>query len=176
GSRGSKVLTEAAVAAQRSCPDVQFLIVTGEGELRTSSDPHIVFVPYIHEMGVALATADVVICRAGAATLAELAALGKPAIVVPWPRSAGDHQTANAKQLAQSNFVLVPESELTPGRLVQEIHTALHLKPHRPSPQRADALHHILREVLLDATSTRNTPALYRDRRRRHEWVGQSLF
>lgn len=176
GSRGSKVLAEAAVAAQRSCPDVQFLIVTGEGAPTVSQSTQTVFVPYVHDMGVALATADVVICRAGAATLAELAALDKPAIVVPWPKAAGDHQTANAKQLARSNFILLPESELTPGRLVQEITTALHLKPNSEQPQRADALNHILREVLLDATYLSNTTALYRDRRRRHEWVGQSLF
>ncbi len=189
GSRGSTVLTEAAIAAQRSCPDLQFLIVTGEREPTISKQSeYIVFVPYIHEMGVALATADVVICRAGAATLAELAALDKPAIIVPWPLAAGDHQAANANQLAQKNFILVPESELTPGRLVQEIKTALHLSSSPPAPlpragegvrgegQRAEALHHILREVFLDATSTRNTPALYRDRRRRHEWAGQSLF
>jgi len=174
GSRGSTVLTEAAVAAQRSCPDVQFLIVTGERGPTGSKD--IVFVPYIHEMGVALATADVVICRAGAATLAELAALNKPAIVVPWPLSAGDHQMANAKELARKEFILLPESELTPGRLVQEIKAALHRKREAFISQRADALHHILREVMNDATCSRNTLALYRDRRRRHEWVGQSLF
>lgn len=174
GSRGSQVLNETAIAAQRSCPDVQFLIVTGGREPTVSQSTHMVFVPYIHEMGIALATADVVICRAGAATLAELAALGKPAIVIPWPLAAGDHQTANAKQLAPNNFILLPESQLTPGRLVQEIKNALHRKPQ--ATQRADALTHILREVLSDATSTCNTSALYRDRRRRHEWVGQSLF
>nr|BAL59842.1 UDP-N-acetylglucosamine--N-acetylmuramyl-(pentapeptide) pyrophosphoryl-undecaprenol N-acetylglucosamine transferase [Candidatus Acetothermum autotrophicum] len=140
-----------------------------------------VLVPYIHEMGTALATADVVICRAGAGTLFELAALRKPAIVVPWPGAAGDHQTTNARQLARLGlFSLVPEPELSPQRLAQEIkkYSALvRQSPNITAPQhKGTALDFILREVLLDATSTLNTVALYRNRRRRHEWVGQSLL
>ncbi len=179
GSRGSKALTEAAIAAHDECPDLQFLIVTGPNPLTPSPQRRggvgIRCIPYIHEMGTALATADVVVCRAGAATLAELSVLNKPAIVIPWRGAAGDHQTANAKQLAK-HFILLPESELTPGRLVQEIKAALHLKREAFISQRADALNHILREVLLDVTSSQNTSALYRDRRRRHEWAGQSLL
>ncbi len=198
GSRGSKALTEAAIAAHDECPDLQFLIVTGPTPLTPSpqgggefplplrergkggrsgagGEVGVRCIPYIHEMGTALATADVVVCRAGAATLAELSVLNKPAIVIPWRGAAGDHQTANAKQLAK-HFILLPESELTPGRLVQEIKAALHLKREAFISQRADALNHILREVLLDVTSSQNTSALYRDRRRRHEWAGQSLL
>jgi UDP-N-acetylglucosamine--N-acetylmuramyl-(pentapeptide) pyrophosphoryl-undecaprenol N-acetylglucosamine transferase len=130
-------------------------------------------------MGTALATADLVICRAGAGTLAELAALRKPAIVVPWPGAANDHQTANAAQLARLGlFSVVRESELTPHRLAQEIKNRLTGVHEGVSHTResTNSLDFILREVLLDATSTHDTPALYRNRWRRHEWVGQSLF
>ncbi|MCX8103028.1 MAG: UDP-N-acetylglucosamine--N-acetylmuramyl-(pentapeptide) pyrophosphoryl-undecaprenol N-acetylglucosamine transferase [Candidatus Bipolaricaulota bacterium] len=157
----------------------------------------VVLIPYIHEMGTALATADIVVCRAGAGTLAELTALRKPAIVIPWPGAANDHQTANAKQLTRLGlFSIVPESELTPQRLAQEITNQFESSRVRestltpsPSPLRGrgktgmrelqsakNSLDIILSEVLLDATRTQDTLALYRDRRRRHEWAGQSLL
>ncbi len=185
GSRGSQLLTETACETARSLSTVQFLIVTGSSSQspcppRESLGERVVLVPYIHEMGTALSTADLVICRAGAGTLAELAALRKPAIVVPWPGAAASHQMANANSLAHLGlFSVVPESELTPQRLVEEITTALQrhaaLSSHRETQPPA-ALTHILREVFSDATRTYDTSALYRNRRRRHEWVGQSLF
>jgi len=207
GSRGAQTLTEAALAAQHYVSEVQFLIVTGQASpgpdtvppqaaRQTFQTKSGILVPYIHEMGVALATADLVICRAGAGTLAELTALRKPAIVVPWPGAANDHQMANATQLARLGlFSVVRESELTPHRLAQEIKRIFNspspLTPLSPLPLRGEgmgvrvekswgksstALNFILREVLLDATSTHDTPALSRNRWRRHEWVGQSLF
>ncbi len=185
GSKGSRILIEMALQAQRSLDDVQFLIATGEQinpQTFDSSNPSntLRLLPYIHEMGTALATADLVICRAGAATLAELAAVGKRAIVVPWPGAAHDHQTANATSLAHLGiFSVVTESELTPQRLVEEIkkQSALVLPCRTAAPQhKSTALDFILREVLCDATKEHNTAPLSWDRRRRHEWVGQSLF
>lgn len=55
--------------------------------------------PFIDDMAAAYARADLVVCRAGASTIAELTALGKPAILVPYPWATGDHQTGNAKPL-----------------------------------------------------------------------------
>ena len=52
-------------------------------------------------MGAAYAGADLVVCRAGATTVAELTALGKPAILVPYPFAADDHQRANAESLVE---------------------------------------------------------------------------
>ena len=57
---------------------------------------------FIDDMGAAYARADLVVCRAGATTLAELTALGKPAILVPYPFAADDHQRANAEVLARA--------------------------------------------------------------------------
>ena len=62
----------------------------------------IVIRPYLEEMEYGLAAADIMICRAGAATIAELTALGKPAILIPYPHAAGDHQFHNARYLVES--------------------------------------------------------------------------
>ncbi|MEW6137620.1 MAG: undecaprenyldiphospho-muramoylpentapeptide beta-N-acetylglucosaminyltransferase [Thermodesulfobacteriota bacterium] len=77
---------------------------------------------FIHDMKSAYLWADLVVCRSGAATLAELTALGKPAIVVPYPYAIGDHQTRNAMVLERAHAVrVVPDSSLKNGALVEEI-------------------------------------------------------
>jgi UDP-N-acetylglucosamine--N-acetylmuramyl-(pentapeptide) pyrophosphoryl-undecaprenol N-acetylglucosamine transferase len=76
--------------------------------------------PFIDDMAAAYAWADVVLCRAGALTVAELAAAGVGAILVPLPGAIDDHQTANARWLtAQGAGQLLPQSELTPERLAR---------------------------------------------------------
>lgn len=67
---------------------------------------------YIYDMPTVMAAADLVLCRAGAATLSELAAIAKPSILVPSPNVTADHQTKNAKVLAdQGGAVLLPEAQ-----------------------------------------------------------------
>ena len=69
--------------------------------------------PYIERMGEALAAADVVVSRAGASSIAEIAALGVPSLLVPYPLATEDHQTTNAKLLVDAGAaVCVPDSEL----------------------------------------------------------------
>jgi UDP-N-acetylglucosamine--N-acetylmuramyl-(pentapeptide) pyrophosphoryl-undecaprenol N-acetylglucosamine transferase len=64
------------------------------------------------------ADADVVICRSGAMTVAELACVGCASVLVPFPFATDDHQTANARFLSERGAaLLVPQSELTPERL-----------------------------------------------------------
>jgi len=58
--------------------------------------------PFLYDMGRRLATADVIVCRAGATTLAEITAAGKPAILIPLPTATDDHQRMNAETLANS--------------------------------------------------------------------------
>jgi UDP-N-acetylglucosamine--N-acetylmuramyl-(pentapeptide) pyrophosphoryl-undecaprenol N-acetylglucosamine transferase len=73
---------------------------------------------FIRDMASAYAMADVVICRAGALTVSELAAAGIASVLVPFPAAVDDHQTFNARYLAdQSAAVLLPQAELTPRRL-----------------------------------------------------------
>jgi UDP-N-acetylglucosamine--N-acetylmuramyl-(pentapeptide) pyrophosphoryl-undecaprenol N-acetylglucosamine transferase len=73
---------------------------------------------FIDDMAAAYADADLAVCRAGATTVAELAVAGLPSILVPFPHAVDDHQTTNARFLADAGAaVLVPQSELTPERL-----------------------------------------------------------
>jgi UDP-N-acetylglucosamine--N-acetylmuramyl-(pentapeptide) pyrophosphoryl-undecaprenol N-acetylglucosamine transferase len=67
-------------------------------------------------------SAELVICRAGATSCAEVTALGVPAILVPFPEAADDHQTMNAKDLVdQGAAFLLPQAELTPTHLADVI-------------------------------------------------------
>ncbi len=73
---------------------------------------------YIADMAEVYAWCDIAITRAGALTIAELAAAGVPAILVPYPHAVDDHQTGNAKFLSEAGAaLLMPQSELTPDRL-----------------------------------------------------------
>ena len=81
--------------------------------------------PYIDNMPVVMAAADLVICRAGASTIGELTALGKPAILIPSPFVAANHQYKNAKVLADRGGVeLIEEKDCTGEGLY---HAALEL-------------------------------------------------
>ena len=74
--------------------------------------------PYIEDMAAEYAAADVVICRAGAMTVAELSAAGVASVLVPFPHAVDDHQTANARYLSSRQAgMLLPQAELTPQRL-----------------------------------------------------------
>ncbi|MEM9465855.1 MAG: undecaprenyldiphospho-muramoylpentapeptide beta-N-acetylglucosaminyltransferase [Actinomycetota bacterium] len=79
-------------------------------------------VEYEDDMPSVYAAADLVVCRAGASSVAELAVAGLPAVVVPLPWATGDHQTANARALVDAGAaVLVPDAELDADRLVAEV-------------------------------------------------------
>jgi UDP-N-acetylglucosamine--N-acetylmuramyl-(pentapeptide) pyrophosphoryl-undecaprenol N-acetylglucosamine transferase len=77
---------------------------------------------YIDDMGPAYAWADLVICRAGALTISELAGVGMAAILVPYPYAVDDHQTANANILVQAQAaILLPQTQLSALTLSQHI-------------------------------------------------------
>ena len=74
--------------------------------------------PFIEDMGAAYAWADLVICRAGAITVAELAAVGVASILVPFPYAVDDHQASNARFLADAGAAIVlPQAELSAEKL-----------------------------------------------------------
>ncbi len=80
---------------------------------------------FFHDMKPLYAAADLVICRAGATTVAELALLGKCAVLVPYPFAADDHQTWNARHLSDADAaVLLPQSELS-GAVLGELLSSL---------------------------------------------------
>ena len=79
---------------------------------------------FVDDMAEAWAWADFAICRAGALTVAELAAAGVPAILVPFPAAVDDHQTANARFLVDAGAGwLMPQAQFTPGQLAGLIET-----------------------------------------------------
>ncbi|GAA5194329.1 undecaprenyldiphospho-muramoylpentapeptide beta-N-acetylglucosaminyltransferase [Ferrimonas gelatinilytica] len=90
---------------------------------------------FIDDMAAAYAWADLVICRAGALTVAELAAAGRPSVLVPFPHAVDDHQTRNAQALVDDGAaVLIPQSELTPQVLADQLQQWLQ------QPQRLQAM------------------------------------
>ena len=77
---------------------------------------------FLDDMGKRFADADLVLARSGASTVAELAAAGKPSLLVPFPAAADDHQTRNAEVLAAADAaILLPESLMTEEKLLDEI-------------------------------------------------------
>jgi UDP-N-acetylglucosamine--N-acetylmuramyl-(pentapeptide) pyrophosphoryl-undecaprenol N-acetylglucosamine transferase len=136
GSQGAhtlnRAITEAATLLMYE--PVQILHQTGGEELewvrreighREHVGPPVlrqVAVPFIERMGDAYAAADLIICRGGASTLAEVTAWGLPAILVPYPHAAGDHQEANARPLAEAGAAeLIADADLTGIRLAQSL-------------------------------------------------------
>lgn len=86
--------------------------------IKLSEHPNIEVREYIYDMPLCMAAADLVICRSGASTVSELSAIAKPSILVPSPNVTADHQTKNAKVLADAGgAVLLPEKDCTPESL-----------------------------------------------------------
>ncbi len=110
GSRGARSINRAMTAALPLLRDregkLQIIHQTGAGDhqevlavYRGQQGLTGVTVPYLHDMAVAYAAADLVISRAGASTLAEISVCGKPSILVPYPHAARNHQEMNARKL-----------------------------------------------------------------------------
>jgi len=134
GSLGSARLDDAAVdlyARWRDRADVAIRVVTGERYLdrcrarldrvrRPGDSLGFTLVAYEDHMDALYAEAAVVVCRSGAVTVAELAATGVPAVLVPWPGAAADHQAGNARVMADAGAaVLLPDAECTGERLAE---------------------------------------------------------
>ena len=127
GSNGSQTLTQHILACSPQLQAAQILLITGSQEIHARALPSSVSVErYIDDIGSALACADLVICRAGASTLAELLALEKPAIVVPWAGAAENHQHWNARALlTERSYRVIAEAQLDPQSLVKAIRQLL---------------------------------------------------
>jgi UDP-N-acetylglucosamine--N-acetylmuramyl-(pentapeptide) pyrophosphoryl-undecaprenol N-acetylglucosamine transferase len=87
---------------------------------------HAEVVPFIENMAERFAQADLIVCRSGAITVAEVSASGRPAIFIPFGASTDAHQTRNAQALQRAGAAqLLPQDELTPERLTNEIFSLL---------------------------------------------------
>ncbi len=119
GSLGARAINQAIYAQLPGllANDAQILWQCGklyESEYAPLSNNQISVQPFIADMNAAYAAADIIISRAGAGTLSELAVVGKPTIVVPSPNVAEDHQTHNARAYADKGAaILLPESNLS---------------------------------------------------------------
>ncbi len=129
GSLGAQALNTMVPLALKLIPELQRPLVTHQAGTRhlealrknyAEANVEGELVTFIDNMGARYAGCDVVVCRAGALTVAELAAAGVASILVPFPYAVDDHQTSNAKFLSDKGAaVLLPQSELTPERLAE---------------------------------------------------------
>ena len=86
-------------------------------------------IPFIHDMAAAYGQANLVVCRAGATTIAELMACGRPAILIPFPYAANDHQRANAEALAHKGAALMIDQKDIDGETLARMIIGLLAKP-----------------------------------------------
>ena len=159
GSRGAAPLNRAITYSKADHDGLQVLLVTGRemGRATRRANGGIVMREYLDqcEMGKALAAADLVISRAGAATLAELTALGRPAILVPWPGAAENHQELNARFLEQTGGAVVFQEHLLgeinlvglAGRLLDERERLNRMAARSRAAGRRDGLKRVIEEV-----------------------------
>jgi UDP-N-acetylglucosamine--N-acetylmuramyl-(pentapeptide) pyrophosphoryl-undecaprenol N-acetylglucosamine transferase len=133
GSQGARAINEAIVSALPLMKDekerLAFTHQTGEAQFEAVRNSYgengwddADVRPYISEMVAAFDKADLIICRSGATTCAEVCAAGKPAVMIPFPGAADDHQRKNAEALVEKGAArMVVQTELTPERIADEI-------------------------------------------------------
>ena len=135
GSQGSRALNRAMSESLpeliKRVPGIQILHQTGERDFENVQQAYrhagvaAQVSRFIDNMPQAFADSDLVLCRSGASTVAEVTAAGKPAIFVPFPQAADDHQRRNAEALVNANAAqMIAEPELTVERLVDAIASA----------------------------------------------------
>src|SRR5438309_3530343 len=141
GSQGAHAINDAMIRClpvlQREAPGIHIIHQTGERDYnealaayRGMGDSAEVF-KFIEDMPAAFARAYLVVCRSGASTVGEMAAAGKPAVFVPFPRAADDHQTVNAEALARHGAAVVVEESKLEGVWLAETIAALLQDPQR---------------------------------------------
>ena len=138
GSQGARAINRAIVAALPHLSEWQdkVEIVHQSGQLdyeetvrgyKENGWPKADVKPFIKDMAKAYADSTLIVCRAGATTLAELTACGRPAILVPYPHAAAGHQSGNAQALAAKGAAMVmEEADMTSERLAKLIGGLLH--------------------------------------------------
>jgi len=131
GSLGAQALNEVLPKALALIPEAQRPVVTHQSGARhiealksayAAAKVDVTAVKFIDDMAAAYGAADLVICRAGAMTVAEVACAGVAALFVPFPFAVDDHQTANARFLADAGAALLTQqSALSPASLAAQL-------------------------------------------------------
>jgi len=122
GSQGARSINHAAVEAFAGA-HFRVLHAAGERDLPDlqAPDDRYDLRGYIDNLGEALIASDIVVSRAGG-SIFEIAAAGRPAVLIPYPFATADHQTANARYMEQAGAaIIIPDAELTAARLAQEV-------------------------------------------------------
>ncbi len=129
GSLGARALNEVVPQALAQLPADQRPVVTHQSGARqidalranyAAAGVEATLTPFIEDTASAFAEADVIVCRAGASTVTEIAAVGAAAVFVPFPAAVDDHQTTNARFLVDAGAGwLMPQGELTPESLAR---------------------------------------------------------
>ncbi len=155
GSGGAHAINMAMKDAARelaSIPGLQILHQTGEKDVPVVAAAYreagveAVVLPYIHDMAGAYASADLVVSRSGATTVAELAVCGKQAVLIPYPYAADNHQEHNARSLAdRGGAAVIVQKDLTPAALAEEIRSAAAKGGAKRTPLQANAAEAIVR-------------------------------
>ncbi len=136
GSQGAHAINEAVMGAfaalSEQVPGIRLVHQTGERDYNDAqaaylrSRAHAEVFQFIEDMPGMFARADLIVCRSGASTVAEVTAAGKPAIFIPFPHAADDHQLRNAQALERAGAaVLIAEKDLTSERLVDAVRELL---------------------------------------------------
>ena len=135
GAAGARTLNESMPAALKQLGDRlagwQIVHQTGEGQLQATEQRYrqnglnVLSVTYIDQIASVLFASDLVVCRAGGSMLAELALAGIPAVLVPYPHAADDHQTANAKVVAAAGGCRLVDETSQTGALDKALAHAL---------------------------------------------------
>lgn len=133
GSLGAKALNDTVPQALALIPSAhrpQVIHQSGEKQIDalranyTAAGVLAQLTPFIDDTARAFAEADLIVCRAGASTVTEIAAVGAAALFVPFPHAVDDHQTTNARFLSDNGGAwLVQQSALTPASLAQKLQT-----------------------------------------------------
>ncbi|HEV2118331.1 MAG TPA: undecaprenyldiphospho-muramoylpentapeptide beta-N-acetylglucosaminyltransferase [Terriglobales bacterium] len=137
GSQGAstlnRVMVESLPALQQQIPGLHIIHQTGERDYNQAQGAYLragisaEVYPFIDDMPGVFARADLLLCRSGASTVAEITAAGRPAVFVPFPKAADDHQLRNAEALAGAGAAeLIVEAELSSERLVGKLRALLH--------------------------------------------------
>ena len=127
GSQGAEKLNSLILEVARNGEHViQYLHVAGSHDYdrvsQASTDlPHHVTLPFCDDMPSAYAVADIVVCRSGASSLTELAYLGLPSILVPYPIAADDHQTKNAEAFSEKQAAILKKERGLDGATLEQI-------------------------------------------------------
>lgn len=138
GSQGARAINRAMIEALPFLGDwqgqLEIVHQTGEADFEDTVKGYddnnwtnVEILPFIKDMSSAYAKSTLIVCRAGATTLAELTACGRPAVLIPYPYAAAGHQSGNAQAMAAKGAALMmEETDLTPERLGKLISGLLH--------------------------------------------------